>query len=278
MNFAALILTHGRPDKVYTIDALRKGGYTGPVYLVIDDEDRAGAEYQSRYGEQVVVFDKVAVAAMFDGADQEDDRRTVVYARNASAQIAKQLGLTHYIQLDDDYTYFAHRLLMRDRLDYVYATNLDEVFRAFVEFLDTTGALTVAFAQGGDYIGGVEGGFLNRGLSRKAMNTFISRVDCPIGFVGRVNEDVNTYVVKGNRGELFFTFTRFAINQSNTQETAGGMTAIYAGGTYAKSFYPVMMAPSCVKISVIGMTGERIHHRVQWNHAVPKIISGKYRK
>ena len=38
-DFVALILTHGRPDNVKTVDALAKHGYTGPWALVIDDED-----------------------------------------------------------------------------------------------------------------------------------------------------------------------------------------------------------------------------------------------
>ena len=38
-NFVALILSHGRPDRVYTYKSLQKAGYTGPVYIVIDNED-----------------------------------------------------------------------------------------------------------------------------------------------------------------------------------------------------------------------------------------------
>ena len=38
-DFAVMILTHGRADRVYTLKSLRKGGYTGKVYIVIDNED-----------------------------------------------------------------------------------------------------------------------------------------------------------------------------------------------------------------------------------------------
>ena len=38
-NFAAFILTHGRPEHVYTYKTLRSQGYTGQIYIVIDDED-----------------------------------------------------------------------------------------------------------------------------------------------------------------------------------------------------------------------------------------------
>lgn len=38
-NFAALILTHGRPDKVITYRKLLECGYTGQIYIVVDNED-----------------------------------------------------------------------------------------------------------------------------------------------------------------------------------------------------------------------------------------------
>lgn len=38
-DFAVFILTHGRADNVATMGALKKGGYTGKWYMIIDDED-----------------------------------------------------------------------------------------------------------------------------------------------------------------------------------------------------------------------------------------------
>ena len=39
-EFAAFILTHGRPDNVLTYDSLKKAGYTGRIVLIIDNEDK----------------------------------------------------------------------------------------------------------------------------------------------------------------------------------------------------------------------------------------------
>jgi len=39
-SFAALILTHGRPDNVITERTLRRQGYTGRIVFVLDDEDK----------------------------------------------------------------------------------------------------------------------------------------------------------------------------------------------------------------------------------------------
>ena len=88
-NFCVFILTHGRPDNVVTVKTLEKHGYTGPVYLVIDDEDKTASKYYENYGEQVVMFSKEEVSKTFDEGDNFDDRRTITYARNACFQIAR---------------------------------------------------------------------------------------------------------------------------------------------------------------------------------------------
>lgn len=291
-DFGVFILSNGRPQAIgrYTIRALRKAGYSGKWWIVLDSEDETAPEYRRLYGEErVLTFDRADVDGTFDIGDNGGLRglringepgmmsKVVVHARNAVPRLAADLGLRYYQQLDDDYTYFAHRLVREGTLTYAFTYNFDTAVDAFVDFLEETGALTVAFAQGGDFIGGAWGGFRTQ-VTRKAMNTFIARVDRPVGFVGRINEDVNTYVWRGGQGDLFLTYTAFALNQINTQEQPGGLTTAYLdGGTYVKSFYTIMFAPSCVRISAIGDLSYRIHHQVSWNNAVPKVLSDRYR-
>lgn len=52
------------------------------------------------------MFDKPKIAKTFDEADNFDDRRAIVYARNACFQIARKLGYKYFIELDDDYDVF----------------------------------------------------------------------------------------------------------------------------------------------------------------------------
>lgn len=279
-DFAIFILSHARPELVsVTIDSLAKAQYNGRWYIVLDSEDETAPEYVARWGaERILTFDKDEVAKTFDLADNGGSRGVIIYARNVVDELAAALGLRYYQQLDDDYNHFAHRFNKDGRLGYVPTLRYDAVIETFIDFLDVSGALTVAFAQGGDLLSGIWGYYRSRPVLRKAMNTFIARVGRPIRFVGRINEDVNTYVWRGGQGELFFTITDFAISQAATQEQTGGMSAAYVGGTYRKSFYTVMFAPSCVKVSTTGQTTHRIHHRIAWNNAVPKIISGRWHK
>lgn len=119
----------------------------------------------------------------------------------------------------------------------------------------------------------------HQGLSRKAMNVWFLKTDRPFRFVGRVNEDTNTYVMLGNQGKLFFTVTNTQITQAQTQKNAEGMTTLYLDyGTYVKSFYSVIVAPQAVRVAEMGAHHRRMHHRVDWNRCVPKIISDRYRK
>ncbi|TYK35613.1 hypothetical protein FNJ60_00425 [Bacteroides pyogenes] len=278
-SFVALILTHGRPDKVYTVKTLRKCGYTGDIILVVDNEDRTVDEYKKKY-DDVYVFDKKAVASQIDEGDNFNDRRAIIYARNVAFDIAKERGYRYFIELDDDYMEFSYTYNRDGEMKQRSIYNLDRVFDALVDFKNSTGAITVALAQRGDFVGG-KGNNIVRGeiLKRKAMNSFICDTERPFEFFGKINEDVNTYTVLGGRGELFFQVPHVSLNQMTTQQSDGGMTDIYLdSGTYVKSFYTVMYAPSCTKIRPMGAVYPRLHHSINWNNAVPKIVPESIKK
>lgn len=281
---AVFILSHGRPDRVKTINMLKKGNYAGDWYIVCDDEDETLSQYQEKYGDKVIVFSKDEAKGLFDMMDNLNEKKVVVYARNYVFQIAEELGLTHFIVLDDDYTDIHYVMLFNIGKEGMLikkakkVKNLDKLFEATFDILDESNALTIAYAQEGDFIGGINS-FMKKGFKRKAMNSFFFRTDKKMEFMGRINEDTNAYVFHGIRGELIFSVAFVAINQTLTQVNKGGLTDAYKSlGTYVKSFYTVMIAPSCVKIDAMGVVYPRLHHVIDWEHCVPKIISGRYKK
>lgn len=280
-DFAILILTHGRPDNIKTLSSLKRAGYTGKYYIVIDNEDEKANEYYNLYGDKVIMFDKQAISdnPEYDKFDNNNNKKVIYFARNAAMEIAKDLGLKYYMQFDDDYKDFMFRFEKDGTLKYLPIENIDKVINLLIDFLNNTKALSVCMSQGGDHLGGVNGGIWKTKLKRKAMNSFLVDVDRSFKFYGRINEDVNTYTMLGNRGELFFTIADIQLNQAQTQSNAGGMTDVYLdSGTYVKSFYSVICSPQAVKISMMGDTQMRIHHKVYWNYCVPKIINEKYKK
>lgn len=111
------------------------------------------------------------------------------------------------------------------------------------------------------------------------MNTFFCSTDRKFKFIGRINEDVNTYTFLGSTGNLFLTILNVSITQITTQHNAGGMTELYLdSGTYIKSFYTVMYCPSFVKVGIMQSVNQRLHHQISWEHAVPVILDEKYKK
>ena len=158
-DFAAFILTHGRPNNVITYKKLKSAGYTGKIYIVIDNEDKTKKDYYKKFGDKVIMFDKKEVAKTFDEADNFNDRRSIVYARNVCFSIAKDLGLKYFIQLDDDYFEFNYRF--DNDLNYVtskYVKNLDPIFKSMVSFMQSNKQVSsIAMAQCGDFIGGANG-------------------------------------------------------------------------------------------------------------------------
>lgn len=283
-NFAVFILTHGRANNCITFKTLRDKGYTGKIYLLVDNLDKQIDQYKKNYGKNVIVFDKQAAMNMTDSGDNQNKHNSVVYARNYNFIVAKELGIDYFLQLDDDYNTF--RISLDSELNYVSdktASNLDAVFAAYTNYLKTSKIKAVAFAQGGDFIGGENSGIIkkfNAGeIPRKVMNAFFFATHNAVKFMGRINEDVNLYVLRGLCGDIFVTHPFIRVEQAPTQQNSGGLTDIYLDlGTYVKSFYSVMYAPSCVKISVMGVKQKRIHHKINWRNAAPKILKESVRK
>lgn len=279
MIFAVLIPSHGRADRVVTVKTLRSQGYTGEIFIVCDDLDETIGEYRARYGDHVIVFNKREYAEKTDTLDNFGKMNVVVYARNALHDIARELGLTHFLVLDDDYTEFDHRYVDDGMLKGIKLRNLDKVFNSMCEFLDVSGALTIAFAQGGDFIGGIGNDILKKGLKRKAMNSFFMRTDRPFKYMGTINEDANAYVLLGSQGKLFLTVADVSLNQGVTQQNSGGLTEVYLDlGTYVKSFYTVIVCPSFTTVKSMGNKFRRLHHSIRWDNAVPQIIPEEYKK
>ena len=214
--------------------------------------------------------------------DNLNNDKVIVYARNAAYDIARTLGLDYFFEYEDDYTEFFYRYVSGDVLKSITINNMDKLFDHIIEFMETTPVHTLALAQGGDLIGGCNS-LESNNYKRKAMNSFIFRVNKDknddILFLGRMNDDVNTYIHYGKKGTLFFQIAYVHLNQKQTQKQSGGNSEEYKKlGTYTKSFYSLMIEPSCCKIYELGSSHKRIHHSIKWENAVPKIIEEKWRK
>jgi len=282
-KFAVFILTHGRADNVVTKKTLDRCGYTGKIYYIVDNEDKQINKYIENFGEEnVKIFDKKAMADKIDECNNFDERRTITHARNACFEIAKDIGITYFLQLDDDYVSFEYRYVSQcgEKLKVHKITNFNQIISLYLEFYKNTKFKSIAFAQGGDFIGGVENNIVkNRPLLRKCMNSFFCSTKRDFKFIGSFNEDVNTYTTLASRGYLFGTIPMISLVQKPTQSQNAGITDMYLKyGTYVKSFTTVMNMPSSVYVSMMNSNNPRLHHKISWKNTTPMIVPEIYKK
>ena len=109
-DFAIFILSHENPDCVFTAGSLRKYGYTGDWYIVLDTDDTTYDKYVENFGvDRIVRFDKKEIAKTTDRMDSGTNYTSAVFARNACFQIARDLGYQYFMECDDDYYEFEFR-------------------------------------------------------------------------------------------------------------------------------------------------------------------------
>lgn len=278
-DFCICILSYKRADNLHTYKTLREQGFSGKIYIICSTDDDTIDEYRQKY-ENVLVFNKEKYVGTFDIGDNFPERNTVIYARNAVFDLMKENNEEYFIVLDDDYTVFRYSTMPDG--SYMKKGNkikdCDYIFSLLVNYYKSINAKTLAIAQGGDFIGGELSGLFKKRIGRKAMNFFICSTKRRFNYIGRANDDVNTYVRLGELGNIFLTVVDIRLEQKPTQKNKGGLTEMYLdAGTYIKSFYSILFHPSAVKVSVMGGAHKRLHHMITWKYAVPCIIDQKYK-
>ena len=279
-NTCIFIISHGRPDKQDTLKTLLDAKCLYPIYIVIDNTDKKLDTYKRKYPNKVIVFDKEEWAKKTDQGDNFNNLRTTTHARNTCFYIADKLGYQYFLVLDDDYVKFDFRI--NHHLEYptkfFKIRDINPIIKYYFEFFKKINCKSICFSQGGDYIGGSQSPYAKNNLTRKAMNSFFCSVSRPFTFFSRLNEDVNTYMLLGSKGNLFLTAPVCSLTQRATQNTIGGMSDAYLnGGTYIKSFYTVMYCPSFARVKLMQSKYTRLHHSINWSNAVPCIIEEKHK-
>lgn len=275
LNKAIFILTYGRPKKQTTFNTLRRCKSKYPIYFICSDDDKSLDELKSKFGEKrVLVFNKKEVAKDLDLMTNNPLWNVILYARNYCFKVASDLGIDGFIQLDDDYTGFYYADFKNKK--WRELKKIDAIFDLMFDFYyKNKRLLGFSLSQVGDFIGGLTKDKMR--VKRKAMNSFFCLTERKFKFRGVLNEDVNFYVGEGARDGICFQTHYLKLIQGTTQKNKGGMTGAYIdGGTYAKSFYSVMINPSAVSISEMGMVYKRLHHKINYGLLCPKIIRECY--
>lgn len=268
-RFAIYILTNGRPNHQHTLDFLRKS-FKGDVFLCCDNEDKTLEEYRKNYGEQVVVFNKNEWVSKSDQMDNFRLKNSVLYARNAVFQLAKDMGYEYFAMADDDITRLAFRYEEAGRLVGKQIEDFDKVASAVLEAMDETGTDYFSFGTDKNYIGGAANSQYQRKIIDKVYNFIFCRTDQEHFYKGIMNEDEIHNILSMSVGKLVKSSTAIQIYMKPVgRDSVGGNAETYEENgyySYVRNFYPVIAFPVLkLKVGKKGFTFgcDRAHYTVQ---------------
>ena len=275
-DFAVFILTHGRANQQKTLETLVRCGYTGRMYLVIDDEDEQGPLYRERYGVNVIEFSKQEVEKRFDTMTNEKEYRSVVYARNAVYTMAKSLGVRYIFQFDDDISNLTFRVVKGGKLKGFNIHDIDRLFADMVEYMESAKLAMLGFSQAGAFLGGAKSKKYQQGCQRNMSQAMLVDAENPIAFRGIFNEDLHVSLDVANQGRVALATMLVSIQSPERMTNNGGLHDLYLeNGTYTRDFYSKMLYPSVVNFV---NRGTDIKLRINHFAFAPKILNESFRK
>lgn len=272
-DFGMFILSHGRAGNVLTFDTLRRCGYTGKIFIVIDDQDEQQEDYKKEYGDCVIVFDKREWAEKTDTIKATCDLRSVVFARNACYEIAKQLNMRYFCEFDDDLEEIRIRYLSDNKLRGKRVEDFDSIVDCMISFMESDNRIcSLSFGLDFDYIGGKNGQYQKK-LERMCFGFYFLRVDNPVPFIGITCEDMNAALKVCDSGNIMFrVFDIMAYSPERTTNEGGNFSLYNSMTKYVRNFYPVIVCPSGIKI--------KPNHDIKKysDYIFPMIIGGRWKK
>ena len=276
LKFSIFITSHNSPYECISYASLRTAGYTGDIYIVIDDADPQFDEY-SRSGNNLVVFHKQDYIEKLDiGMSKLNPQlAAVLYARAAVEDFAKQMDLDYFMVMDDDIYGFRYRYADKNKLCSKPVENFDILIDNYIQFMKESNSLCLSFAHDGSFIGGLSA--IPKILERRSCHTiFLRDTSKEFEWKFAVNEDYVSSLLYANIGKLMLTLPFVQRNISGMNDRQEGMHDLYESTTeFQRAFYNVIACPwACV----VSEYNNHFVVRTNKSTAYPKIISSRYRR
>lgn len=273
-NFVVFIVTHERANIQTTYESLKKQGYTGNVFFVIDNTDVQKNEYFDLYGDAVLMFDKKEYEEKTDALTNRINLPSAVYARAAVEDFAKALNLDFFLELDDDFFGFTKRYKIDGKLKSEKITNMDDIIEMYIDYMERTNIACIGLTNSATFIGGVDA--YDKQPSRRCFGAFLRRTNIDITWKSAMNEDYITSVCEGACGKIFqqLPFVHFSAKDT-AKGNKGGCEYMYEQmHEYERAFYSVIANP-CAFLVEQTKKGYRMRSK---GNILPKIISEKLKK
>ena len=277
-DFAIFILTHGRPYNQDTLKALKKAGYTGQIYLVVDDLDCTQYEYKKLY-DCVLVFDKMKYVELSETGISNPHINFAVFARNAIEDMAKDAGLKYFAMVDDDLVKFRFRYEEDGKLRSVDVHNMDDVIESYIEFMETGNIPIVTLASQFRFIGGASNiPPINSPKWRLGFTFYIRSVDKEIKWLSNICEDRITCILYNRKGYVWLqlpfvqldTLEMHGVNDGGNSDTYREITDFY------RIFFTEVFVPDCNYAMYWKRKDWWVNKISDYNTVCPMIISDRY--
>ena len=280
-DFAVFICTHGRPDRQLTWNMLKSAGYTGKLYLVLDDTDTTIQRYIDNYGsDNVIVFDKNHYINSCDTGDNVGHYACILYAKNAVEDIARSFGLSAFLVVDDDITGLRYRYNDDGVIRSVrIKQDLDSVLDSYVEYMLSTNIACLGFAGCSVFFSGssaFEGDRIQR--YRYPYQICLRNTLYSVNWTSWYGEDTITLLLHGIRGQFWFfpPFIQYDTIMVGDTTKDGGMNEVYVNNSsFLLNFIKFRSCPT--QLRMILYHGKFLASIVD-KTAYPKLISGDYKK
>lgn len=276
-RFAVFICTHGRPDRQYTLQTLRKSGYTGKVYLVLDDEDETEQEYRNLYPEDdILMFDKQSFIETSDTGTIENQRKCILYAKNACEEFAKHLELPAFVIADDDILKLRYRYIEDKKLKTAdITTDLDSVIDVYVDIMLTCDMAATGFGFAQFYFTGVNSFSPDNIQKYRVPYNFVFRNSkFEVDWKSWFGEDIVTAVYWGRVGQLWTAIPHVQQEIVALASADGGMKDTYDSNSDIRlAMQNVMYLPA--ELKPFFYKG-KFMASIKRENAFPKLISSRY--
>ncbi len=280
-DFAIFICTHGRPDAQLTLKTLRKCGYSGKIYLILDDTDVTIQKYIDNYdAEDIIVFDKnYYINTCKDIGDNCGHYKCILYAKNVVEDIAQDLNLTAFMLIDDDITNFRYRYIDNDKLKSMPVINLDDVLTAYIRYMLESDIKCIGFCGASHYFAGTsvydEEKITN---NRFPYQVYLRNTKYKIDWISWYGEDDITMLQDECLGSFWFNlpFVQYDCVMVGDKTKIGGMVDEYINNSSFK--LNMIKKQFCPSQLILRPYKDRFITTIRKEAACIKLISSRYRR
>ena len=279
-DFAIFICTYGRPDNQLTLSTLKECGYSGKIYLVLDDTDTTIQQYIDNYGsDNIIVFDKnYYINNCIDTGDNKGHYKCILYAKNAVEDIAKELQLQSFVIADDDIGKFRFRYPYDDKMKSVsISNNFDLILDTCIDYLLSCNIASIGFCFSQMYFSGVS--VLNDLHKFRVPYNFVFRnTSINVDWHSWFGEDVITAISYNKVGQFWtvIPYVQQDISGVGSGNANGGMADIYRKtNSFKLAMCDFMYHPSSTRPYLYN---GKFMAAIKKGYECPKLISYYYKK